>query len=141
LILFLFSLQLNLFLRDQQSLCYPYYDKGALYNIVDSPEKVGTIKFDGEFIFWDTFFIGGGMNVITSYTMGKSSFKPYNLDSSFKAGFRFFSDQLEIGFTHECNHPIYPWLGNPNMRIEKVLTTETMRETVYIMIKGKVEFK
>lgn len=67
-------------------------------------ENVYYIHFDAEILMFDHFFIGGSTKIFIQSVKDDYQFFPIENDFLFKAGFRF--KNLEIGFRHQCNHPV-----------------------------------
>lgn len=67
-------------------------------------ENVYYINFDAELILLDHFFIGGSTKTYIQPVKADYQFFPIENDFLFKAGFRL--KTLELGFRHQCNHPV-----------------------------------
>jgi hypothetical protein len=139
MLVILFALNMNLITLDNEQL----FDRQAwdrvYYDISKSDHQYGTINFDVEAVLWKTFFIGGDVKTLVEYPAEGTDhdFDPKGMDYKFRTGFRFFDGNLEIGFLHECDHPIYTWLTD-GMR-NTVQSYERANEQVYIQIKSKLE--
>ena len=86
----------------------PYYQSinilpGSHKFIVN--ESIMYVTFDTEVVLFKHIFIGGSSKIFMQPKKNSYQFYPIENDFLFRAGLRF--ENIEAGFRHQCNHPIY----------------------------------
>ena len=103
------------------------------------PEKVFIIEgalyteLEAELLILNTFFIGGGVR--TYITPGNQyTFSPNNSVYDFHVGLRL-GKLFEVGLTHRCFHPSFPYLSFNNYELSGV---EGSYDEIYIRFSNKI---
>ena len=121
-------LDLNFWLR----IGYCPNDVTALYEtgFIDAPGNLTMLTdLAAELVFLDLIFIGGGARTYFSL-QDLSSGLPFQVFYNFKAGIRI-GKNIEIGWTHNCLHPVLSSHLFWNTRIE-------VYDEIYVQFKGEI---
>jgi hypothetical protein len=150
MIVFLFCLQMDAVLNDVfqyyntsdfvnaiTARDYSHIDNYHQYVLADNPEKIFLLNLECEFVIGKTFFIGGNAKTTCDYKLGDTSFDVLGMDYTFKAGLRLLDDALEIGYLHDCNHPIQTWRYYYSDHFMDQ-SFEYAANKIYVAVKGKV---
>jgi len=92
------------------------------------------VSFTGEIEILKTIFIGGSMLTNMSLIINPIGFFPSDIWYSFNTGIRI--SNFEIGFRHNCFHPIQPYISRSN---PGNVFAEGGFEEIYMKFKGSID--